>query len=141
MSESIDLIKSSLKKELGSLDLNVHLSRFTGTEKYYRLTLVKDVLFTDGVKEAAEKYNIFWLMDIIATDAKQVMRREGASMVYMKLHRPDLSLSKAIFTVEDGNSHRYFSKVIEFTDFKHESFNIWMVYDGEHYVCLLPSEY
>lgn len=134
-------IRQELEKKHGSLNLNHHLSQFTGTEHYYKLTFVKNVLFTDGLYTAATDFKLFWLMDMIATTGQSVMRREDEDIVFMKLHRPDLSLAKAVFTISDGNDTRFHSQVIEFTDFPYESFDFWMSFDGKNFICYLPTEH
>jgi hypothetical protein len=42
------------------------LIQFTGSEHWYRHTMVRDVLYTDGVKYVAETADAYWLIDEIA---------------------------------------------------------------------------
>ena len=42
------------------------LQQFTGTDHYYRHSINRHVLFTDGVKYLADKAGAYWLLDEIA---------------------------------------------------------------------------
>jgi hypothetical protein len=42
------------------------LIQFTGSEHWYRHAMVRDVLYTDGVKYVAETADAYWLIDEIA---------------------------------------------------------------------------
>ncbi len=42
------------------------LAQFTGTEKWYRHPLVREVLYTDGARHVAEAGGAYWLLDEIA---------------------------------------------------------------------------
>jgi hypothetical protein len=45
---------------------NDDLIQFTGTEYWYRHAVVRDVLYTDGVKYVAQTGGAYWLIDEIA---------------------------------------------------------------------------
>lgn len=141
MSETIDNVRVELSKKLGSLNLNDHLRHHMGTEHYYRATLARNFVITEGLKEACEKAQCFWLLDILATEGIQIMKREDEYLVFAELKRPDLSLSKALLVISDGNNNRYLSKVIDFTTFEYEEFLIKMAFAGDGmYIACLPSE-
>jgi hypothetical protein len=42
------------------------LMQFTGSEHWYRHAMVRDVLYTDGVKHVAETAGAYWLIDEFA---------------------------------------------------------------------------
>ena len=42
------------------------LIQFTGSEHWYRHAMVRDILYTDGVKHVAETAGAYWLIDEIA---------------------------------------------------------------------------
>ena len=42
------------------------LSKFTGSEHWYRHGLVRTILFTDGAKYVADEGGAYWLLDEIA---------------------------------------------------------------------------
>lgn len=46
------------------------LAQFTGTEKWYRHTLARNVHYTDGVLFVAERAGAYWLIDEIALAQK-----------------------------------------------------------------------
>jgi hypothetical protein len=48
--------------------------------------------------------------------------------------------SKAIFTIDDGNENVLIKQDIPFTDLKH-NLKMFLQWDGEKMVLMLPSEY
>ncbi len=50
------------KKTLSATDL----AQFTGTEQWYRHSINRTVLYTDGVRYVAEHGQAYWLLDEIA---------------------------------------------------------------------------
>ena len=42
------------------------LAQFTGTERWYRHGLVRNVTYTDGVRYVADTAGAYWLIDIVA---------------------------------------------------------------------------
>jgi hypothetical protein len=141
MSETIKETRTELVKKLGSLNLNDHLRHNMGTEHYHRATIVRNFIVTDGIMEACEKAQCYWVLDILATEGIQIMKREDQPLIFAELKRPDLSLSKALLIVSDGNNNRYLSKVIEFTTFEYEELTMKMADQGDNtFVACLPSE-
>ena len=51
------------------LDANM-LAQFTGSERFYRHALVRNVIFTEGVKYVADTAGAHWLIDEIALAQK-----------------------------------------------------------------------
>ena len=47
--------------------LESDLAQFTGSENYYRHSLNRKFMHTDGVNYLAEKAGAFWLVDLIAS--------------------------------------------------------------------------
>lgn len=41
------------------------LEQFTGTQQWYRHPIVKNTLYTDGIKYLAERAGAYWLIDEI----------------------------------------------------------------------------
>ena len=87
------------------------LQQFTGTDHYYRHSINRHVLFTDGVKHLADKAGAYWLLDEIA-----LIQRYNRRV---------------------GNGNVVFSKNIEFTDFPLDEVKLWFAND----VIYLPSEH
>ncbi|WP_065755218.1 DUF6876 family protein [Bradyrhizobium paxllaeri] len=118
------------------------LAQFTGTEQWYRHSLIRSVLYTDGVKYLAEKASAYWLIDKIAT--LQTLRKIGAEPFQVwKLellpagHRAKLTCADGGKAENAGKAVTLYSEVIEFTDFPLEKVELWV----EGGVILLPSEH
>ena len=111
------------------------LRQFTGTENWYRHSINRAVLYTDGAKYVAELGGAYWLMDIIAIAQqhdKQVAAEEF--QVWKLLVRPDHS---ATVLCEDGNNNVVYSQPIPFTDFPLDRITLYFANNVIH----LPSEY
>ena len=117
------------------VEIRHELKQFTGTEYYYKY--LGNILLTDGAKFLAEKYNCYWLFDIIAS-LKYVPRCKNENFIVCKLNLDKTGATEsATFLAEDGNGNILFSQYIEYTDFKIDSITLFF-YDN---VILLPSEY
>jgi hypothetical protein len=111
------------------------LKQFTGTEYYYRHSINRRVLFTDGVKYLADKAGAYWLLDEIAL-IQQYDRRvavEEFQVWTLSVGADDTASLKC----DDGNGNVVFSKDIEFTDFPLDEIELWFAND----VIYLPSEH
>jgi len=109
------------------------LQEFTGTENWYRHSINRSVLYTDGVKYLADTCGSHWLLDDIAISQYSPKAQKEDFQVWV-LKVDD---SKATLVCEDGNGHKVYSKKIEFTDFPYPEVTIWMVDN----TMLLKSEY
>jgi hypothetical protein len=111
------------------------LNQFTGSENWYRHSLNRKVLFTDGAKFLADRAGAYWLLDEIAL-IQPFDRRVGATrfQVWKLTVRPD---HKATLSCEGGNGNVVFSKEIEFTDFPLDEVILYFTND----VIYLPSEH
>ncbi len=111
------------------------LTQFTGTEQWYRHALVRDVLFTDGVKYVADNAGAYWLIDEIAFAQRSDARVAAEEFQNWKLA---VNADKtAVLTCDDGNGDVVFTKRIEFTDFPLDEIALYFT----NSVILLPSEY
>ena len=111
------------------------LYQFTGTEQWYRHTIVRSVLYTDGAKYVAEQGGAYWLLDEIAFTQKSNAVVAAEEFQVWKLHvQPD---SSGTLICEDGNSNVIFSKPLEYTDFPLPEITLYFTNN----VILLPSEY
>ena len=111
------------------------LSRFTGSENWYRHGIARNVLFTDGAKYVADQGGAYWLLDEIAL-AQRGQKRVAAEefQVWKLTVKPDRT---ATLTCDDGNGNVVFEKAIPFTDFPVESIELWF----ENNTIYLPSEH
>ncbi len=111
------------------------LAQFTGTGKWYRHGLNRNVLYTDGAKYVAEAGGAYWLLDEIALLQRYDKAVAAEEFQVWKLTvRPG---NTATLQCEDGNYNVVFSKEIEFTDFPLPEITLWFA-NG---VIYLPSEH
>jgi hypothetical protein len=108
------------------------LAHFTGSEQVYRHSLMRNMLYTEGVQYLAEKAGAYWLLDKVATMQLEP-RVKAEEFQAWKLKVAD---SKATLTCEDGNGNIVHKEEIEFTDFPLDHIDLWV----ENHVIMLPSE-
>jgi hypothetical protein len=110
------------------------LRQFTGSEQWYRHSLVRSVLYTDGARHVAEAGGAYWLLNEIAL-AQHAARIAAQEFQVWKLIVADDRSAELV--CEDGNSHIVFSKQIPFTDFPLAGIQLYFT----NKTILLPSEY
>ena len=110
------------------------LDQFTGTEQWYRHSIVPNVLYTDGAQYVAGHGGAYWLLDEIALAQSSPSFSEAEFQVWKLTVFPGQS---ARLACEDGDSNICFLKRIPYTDFPLESIQLYFT-NG---VILLPSEY
>ncbi|MCW0220354.1 MAG: hypothetical protein OJI67_18655 [Prosthecobacter sp.] len=109
------------------------LSQFTSTEQWYRDSLNRNVVYTEGAKYVADCGRAYWLLDEIGFS--QGIRKIGVQPFQtwkLKVH-PDRS---AMLTCEDGDSNVVHSKAIELTDFPLDEITLYFAKG----VIMLPRE-
>lgn len=118
------------------------LRQFTGTEQWFRHSLMRNVLYTEGVQYLAEKADCYWLIDKVATLQLEPKIKAEEFQVW-KLQLKDKSPAaarkdnSAMLFCEDGNGHVIYREHITFTDFPLDEIVLW--FTGN--CILLPSEY
>ena len=115
-------------------ELEAALEQFIGSETWYRHSLARKIIYTDGVKYLAEAAGAYWLIDEVAlTQNHRKVRGETFQVWTLRV----LPNKKAILTCDDGNGNVVYSKEIEYTDFPLPEIKLYCT-DG---TILLPSEY
>jgi hypothetical protein len=102
------------------------LSRFTGTENYFRHWTGR-LLYTDGVKYLADKGGAHWLIDVIAS--YQGDRRITANHMLRNLQFWNLTVKDGrgrLTCVEDNGRPPVIVQEIEFTDFPLDEVDVWV---------------
>ncbi len=100
------------KKALSATDL----AQFTGSEQFFRHTMNRSVLYTDGAQYLAEHAGAYWLLDEIALiqPYDQNVAAEEFQVWTLAVQQPSRS---ATLTCDDGNGNVVFTKQIPYTDF------------------------
>jgi Family of unknown function (DUF6876) len=111
------------------------LAKFTGTENWYRHSINRNVLFTDGAKYVADNANAYWLLDEIAlAQIHQVCVTTEPFQVWNLTVYPN---QEALLSCDDGDGRLVFTQRLAWTDFPLEGMTLFFV-DG---VIYLPSEH
>jgi hypothetical protein len=111
------------------------LRQFTGTEKWYRHPLNRNVLYSEGAKYVAEIGGAFWLLDLIALAQRYDKRVRGEPFQVWALSvGPDQS---AKITAEDGNYKLLSTHRLNYTDFPAAGITLWF----SNNTIFLPTEY
>lgn len=111
------------------------LGEFTGTEQWYSHPVIKNILYTDGIKYVAEKAGAYWLIDeIVFQQAHPCVKKEEFQVWTLIVN---LEESSAILACDDGNGWPVYTKQIGYTDFPLEKIKIYCTNN----VILLPGEY
>jgi hypothetical protein len=120
---------------LTSAELARQLAGFTGTETWFRHSLVRAMLYTEGVQyfaEAGGTQGAYWFLDVVATEFYPLLRKEPFLHIVLTVQD-----RQATIRTDDGNDRILREKPIEFTDMQPGE---WRFYLTDN-VLLLPSEY
>jgi hypothetical protein len=111
------------------------LGHFTGSEHWWRHSLVRRILYTDGAKYVADTAGAYWLLDEIAL--AQIGQPAVAREEFQVWKLVVQDNNTATLFCEDGNDNTVFRKVIDFTDFPVEGITLWFAANTIY----LPSEH
>ena len=87
------------------------LRQFTGSESWYRHPLARSVLYTDGVRHAAEAGGAYWLLDVIAPSQRGIPA--GAADEFQVWKLTVLPDHTATLACEEGNRGRCLRNCVE----------------------------
>ena len=119
------------KKTLSAADL----AQFTGTEQWYRHSINRSILYSEGAQHVAEHGGAYWLLDEIALIQPYDQNVAAEEFQVWTLNvQPDQT---ATLTCDDGNGNVVFTKQIPYTDFPLDTVKLYFANDVIH----LPSEY
>jgi hypothetical protein len=110
------------------------LAQFTGTTCYYRIG--RQHLLTDGTYYLAAKAGCYWIMDAVASHVAEI----GAQDWFIVVHIQVIDHG-AMMRYEDGNGRELARQAIPYTDLPPSDLTLYAVWDTEHWVIMLPSEY
>jgi hypothetical protein len=112
-------------------------AQFTGSENWYRHSLNRRLLYTDGVKYVADTAGAYWLIDIIASvqHLPRVAKEEHQTWTLT------VDGSKGVVVATDGNRRKLYTQKIEYTDFPLPELTLYAVGNSTERTVLLQSEY
>lgn len=108
----------------------------TGTENFYR-GMIKNSLYTDGMKHFMKLAECYWLYDIIQTEVFTVLRRKDPDTYYLRITAIG---STASITIHDYHGNEIFQKGIKYTSFPEGSMDLIVGWDGQTLITCLPTE-
>ncbi len=107
---------------------------FTGTTCYYRISTQH--LLTDGTQYLAEQAGCDRIMDAVASHVTEIGTQDWFIVV-----RIEVEDHQAVMRYEDGNGRELARQAIPYTDLPPSDLTLYAVWDIQHWVIMLPSEY
>ncbi len=107
---------------------------FTGTNCYYRISTQH--LLTDGTQYLAEQAGCDRIMDAVSSHVTEIGTADWFIVV-----RIEVEDQSAIMRYEDGNGRELARQAIPYTDLPLSELTFYAVWDTQHWVIMLPSEY
>lgn len=120
---------------MGKTLTKADLRQFTGTETWYRHSLIRKITYTDGVQYVGEHGGAYWLIDEIALAQVFEGKVAGEEFQLWKLTVAQDKTAKLV--CEDGNGRKLLTKDIPWTDFPLDEIAFYFIDN----VILLASEY
>ena len=114
------------------------LAQFTGTEHYFKASILSNLKLTDGMQFLREKANCYWLTTIVESVQSLDIIKEKQSFIVWRIEL--LKGSKFKVTAWDDTPYKsqlLYSQEGPYTDFPIKEFDFYQC--GE--VLLLQSEY
>jgi len=132
------------KQRLNQDQLKFELAQFTGTEKWYRHALNRNLIYTDGVKFLAEnggEQGAYWFIDKVACEIAPLLKSKNEGFGCITLFVGLTDANQAMILVTDGNEKQLAIYHIDYTDMQPGNWKFYLVDDQTHLTLLLPSEY
>lgn len=109
-----------------------------GTDNYYRHSLVRNFVYTDGVRDCAQA-GCYWLIDILATETLKIVRAEAGVLGIVTVTVADSKADIDLKFADDAPPA--WTRHVEFTDLPDGEWLFGLQYDGERAVLYLLSEH
>jgi len=117
------------------------LENHRGSGTFYRHGLMRNVVYTEGVRALAEGAGAYWLIDKVATNQMEPKIAREDFQVWELYHKGN---NHWMLMSDDGNGNVLHSELIEYSDFPlpigPEPFKLYCV-RGEARTIMLPGEY
>lgn len=100
--------------------MRAYASQCNGSENFYRHTLAKRMLFTDGVKELATVFGAWWLVDAIASHMATSASLMAEGFLTWTLH-PEGPLGAKLVATDGNDDTSIASQRFPYSDFPREA--------------------
>ena len=128
-----------MTKQIETGQLLNELKQFTGTEQYYKFSMLFKEQLTDGMKYLCETVQCYWLMDIVGSVQNLEKIKDNNSFILWKIEvnkKDNTGVVKALSDTE-GTGDLLYEQEIPYTDFPLESFEFFQCDN----VIMLKGEY
>jgi len=115
-------------------------SRFYGSETFYRTTLLRSLVATEGIKYMFDTLACYWVGDFVMTCLPVLSKLLDSAGTFFVVKVVRNENNSATLTVDDGNENFILSKHIQYTDLS-QNLKFYLIYDTVRWTMLLPSEY
>ena len=115
----------------------VYAESRNGCNEYYRHPLVRNFVYTDGVRDLADT-GCWWMVDVFATEVPAVMRANSEYNGWIIVRAKD-GRATMCFEVQEDNP--LWVKRIEHTDLPDGTYLFEIGREDSSYVCCLISEH
>lgn len=123
-----------------SAELLSHLDMFSGSDAYHHWSILyPHFVLSDGAQYLADKAGAYWLMDIIGSYQRRLLKRGEFFQTWTIKRKAGTSAASVYCT--DGNGNYLVRQKILFTDFPLEKYSVFAVWDGEMLAIRLKGEY
>lgn len=117
--------------------LEVYNESRNGANEFYRHFFVASFHYSDGIRACAET-GLYWLIDILATEAPAQMRKADQVLATVTL---TVLNSKAKLMLSGSGDVVFWKKNIDFTDMPDGTWNFLLADEGVRRALILVSEY
>lgn len=112
----------------------------------YRHSLVRAIIYSEGIKEMAEEHGAYWLIDAVASYYASPQMDKAiladSRLELMQFWTLKAEGGKATLTMNaDSGEPNVITQEIEFTDFPDGEQRIWASNNGDGWTLFLPEEY
>ena len=108
-----------------------------GANEFYQHPLVRKFAYSDGVRDCAE-CGIYWLIDIAATELPNILTEHRE---YLGVLTASVKGSVANLRMTGSCDLVLWNRTIDWTDMPDGDWVFFISDDGDHFTCILPSEY
>ena len=116
-----------------------NMAQATGTEGYHRFSILfRKTVLTDGVMQLCKDAECFWLMDIIGSYQHKLLPKEDFQVW---THTVNSGAISGVVVATDGNDKELVRQELEYTSFPLDEIKLFVQYNGELQVIMLPNEY
>jgi len=124
----------AMSQVMNTHELENNLSRFTGSENYYRV--MPRLVITDGVQYLVNQANSYWLVSAIYSHLM-------SNAIYSDFVVARLTVSEktADLVLDDGNDQVIARQAIEYTGTPLDEVTIYCSYQSRYWVVSLPTEH